>query len=57
MPDLFSFKKKKRLHEFIKKGKKITKTESYRLQFIGNARFMASSLSNLFNNLPEKTQN
>ena len=36
-----------------KKGKKITKAISYRIQFFDNARFMASSLSNLVNNLPE----
>ena len=29
-------------------------TESYRLQFIGSARFMASSLSNLVNNRSER---
>ena len=32
----------------------ITKTASYRLQFIDSARFMASSLSNLVNNLAEE---
>ena len=37
----------------IKKGKKITITISYRLQFIDSARFMASSLSNPINNLAE----
>ena len=36
-----------------KNGKEITKMISYRLQFIDSARFMASSLSNLVNNLPE----
>ena len=34
-----------------KNGKKITKIISYRLQLIDRARFMASSLSNLANNL------
>ena len=51
----FSVPIEKEVTRINKKGKKITKTESYRLQFIGNARFMASSLSNLFNNLPEET--
>ena len=31
----------------------MTKTISYKLQFIASARFMGSSLSNLVNNLPE----
>ena len=34
-------------------GKKITKTISYRLQFTDTVRFMASSLSNLINNLAQ----
>ena len=34
-----------------KGGKEITKTISYRLQFIDSLRFMACSLSNLVNNL------
>ena len=36
-----------------KSRKKITKTISYRLRFIDNAKFMASSLSNLVNNPAE----
>ena len=36
-----------------KNGKEITKMISYRLQFIDSARFMASSLWNLVNNVPE----
>ena len=36
-----------------KNGKENTKNISYRLQFIDSARFMASSLSNLVNNLSE----
>ena len=36
-----------------KNRKEITKNISYILQFIGSARFMASSLSNLVNNLSE----
>ena len=34
-------------------GKQITKTISYRLQFIDSARFTANSLSNLVNNIAE----
>ena len=34
-----------------KNGKEITKTISYKLKFVDNARFMASSLSNLVNSL------
>ena len=34
-------------------GKKITKTESYRLQLTDSARFLASSSSNPVNNLAE----
>ena len=37
----------------IKNGEEITKNMSYILQFIDSARFMASSLSNLVNNLSE----
>ena len=36
-----------------KNGEEITKNISYILQFIDNARFIASSLSNLVNNLSE----
>ena len=35
-------------------GKKIIKTVSHRLQFIDSARFMATSLSSLFNNIAER---
>ena len=38
-----------------KNGEKITKNISYILQFIDSAKFMASSLSNLLNNLSEGT--
>ena len=41
------------LQELIKNGEEITKNMSYILQFIDSARFMASSLSNLVNNLCE----
>ena len=37
----------------VKNGEEITKTISYRLQFIDSARFMTSSLSNLVNNFAE----
>ena len=37
-----------------KNGEEITKNISYILQFIDSARFMASSLSNLVNNLSER---
>ena len=36
-----------------KNGEEITKNVSYILQFIHSTRFMASSLSNLFNNLSQ----
>ena len=35
-------------------GEWITKTISYRLQFIDSAKFMTSSLSNFINNLAEE---
>ena len=38
-----------------KNGEEITKNLSYILQFIDSTRFMASSLSNLVNNLSEGT--
>ena len=37
----------------VKNGEEITKTISYRLQFIDSARYMTSSLSNLVNNFAE----
>ena len=37
-----------------KNGKEITKTISYKLKFVDNARFMASSLSNLVNSLTKR---
>ena len=42
-----------KLQELKKSEEEITKNKSYILQFIGSARFMASSLSNLANNLSE----
>ena len=50
---IFSLLIKKEATRFHKKGTKITKTISYRLQFIDSTRFMVSSLSNLVNNLAE----
>ena len=44
---------KKEVTSIDKNGEEITKNVSYVLQFIHTARFMASSLSNLDNNLSE----
>ena len=44
---------KKEVTRIDKNGEEITKNISYILQFIDSARFMASSLSNLVNNLSE----
>ena len=44
---------KKEVTSIDKNGEEITKNVSYLLQFIHTARFMASSLSNLDNNLSE----
>ena len=49
----FSVLTEKEVIRIDKKGKQITKTISYRLQFIDSAKFMSSSLSNLANNLAE----
>ena len=49
----FTVQIEKEVTRIDKNGKEITKMISYRLQFIDSARFMASSLSNLVNNLPE----
>ena len=43
-----------RERNFDKNEKEITKTISYRLQCIDSIRFMASSFSNLVNNLAER---
>ena len=50
MHNLFGFNRKK-ITRIDKKGKEITKTISYRLQFIDIVRFMTSLLLNLVNNL------
>ena len=49
----FTVLKKKKLQE-LKLQEEITKNISYLSQFIVSPRFMASSLSNLVNNLPER---
>ena len=41
----------KEVKRINKSGEEITKTKSYKLQFIDSARFMASSSSNLVHNL------
>ena len=48
MHNLYSY------HRIDKNGEEMTKNISYILQFIDNTRFMASSLSNLVNNLSEE---
>ena len=49
----FTVPKEKEVTRIDKNGEKTTKNISYILQFIDSARFMASSLSNLVNNLSE----
>ena len=49
----FSVPIEKEVTRIDKNGEEITKNISYILQFIGSTRYMASSLSNLFNNLSE----
>ena len=55
--DIFMVPIENEVTRIDRNGEKFTKTISYRLQFIDSARFMASSLSNLFNNLSEGIQN
>ena len=43
----------KEVKKIDKNGREITKTLSYRLQFINSGRFMVSSLVNLVDNLVE----
>ena len=50
----FSVPIKKEVTRIDKKGKEITKTIPYRLQFIDSLRFIESLLSNLVNNLAER---
>ena len=50
----FSVSIEKEVTSINKIGKGITKNVSYRLQFIDSARVMASSLSNLINDLAEE---
>ena len=49
----FTVPMEKEVKRIDKNGEKVTKAISYRLKFIDSARFMANSLSNLVNNLPE----
>ena len=49
----FTVSIEKEVTRIDKNGEEITKNISYILQFIDSARFMASSLSNLVNNLSE----
>ena len=46
---------RKEVKRFGKNGEKATRSLSYKLKFINNARFIAKPLSNLGNNLAEKT--
>ena len=50
----FSVPVEKDVTRIDKNGKEIIKTISYRLQFIDKARFVASSLSDIFNNFAEE---
>ena len=51
---IFTVPIEKEVSRIDKNGEEITKNVSYILQFIDSARFMASSLSNLVNNLSEE---
>ena len=50
----FSVRIEKEVTRIDKNGEEITKKIFYMLQFIDSARYMASSLSNLVNNLSER---
>ena len=50
---IFSVPIEKEVTRVYKNGEEVTKNISYILQFIDSASFMASSLSNLVNNLFE----
>ena len=50
----FTVPEEKQVTGIDKYGEEITKNKSYILHFIDSARFMASSLSNLVNNLSEE---
>ena len=50
-------KENERNERIGKNGEEITKAISYKLKLIDSARFTASSLSNLVNNLAEGTHN
>ena len=47
----------KKVIRIYKNREKITKTVSYKLQFIDGARFMTNSLLNIFDNLAEGIRN
>ena len=47
----------KKVIRIYKNREKITKTVSYKLQFIDGARFMEKSLLNIFDNLAEGIRN
>ena len=49
----FSLPIKKEIIEIDKDGNKTVKTISYKIKFIDSAKFMASSVSNLIDNLTE----
>ena len=49
----FTIPTEKEVARIDKNGEEITKSIRYTLQFIGSARFMPTSLSNLVNNLSE----
>ena len=51
---IFTVPIEKEVTRIDKNGEKVTKNISYILQFIDSARFMASPLSNLVNNLSER---
>ena len=51
---IFSVPMEKEVIKFDRKGKEISKTTCYRLQFTNSAIFMSSLLSNLVNNLAER---
>ena len=53
---IFTVPIEKEVTRIDKNGQRITKNASYILQFIDSVRFIASSLSNLVNNLSERIQ-
>ena len=49
----FSVPMKKEIKKIVKDGNEIVTTISYKIKFINSSRFIASSLSNLVDNLSE----